>query len=113
MANNTSVRRDQTGFIDNSLYLEALVGSLLSAIPRVYSDDEEGWGDEEEEEEEGEVGEDEEGATCDKDQGEQQGEPGSKCDGKGISKGKSSDAPAEKEVEAAEMPKKRRKVSQK
>jgi hypothetical protein len=43
--NNTSIRRDRTGFIDNSLYLEALVNNLLSEIPRVYSDDEGGEGE--------------------------------------------------------------------
>lgn len=36
---NTSIRRDRTGFIDNSLYLEALVNNLLVEIPRDYSDD--------------------------------------------------------------------------
>jgi len=39
--NNPSIRRDRTGFIDNTLYLEALVNNLLGEIPRVYSDDEE------------------------------------------------------------------------
>lgn len=48
VANNKSIREDQTGFINNSQYLEAIVGHLVDAIPRIHS--EEGkWGDYEEE----------------------------------------------------------------
>lgn len=39
LENNTSIRRDQTGFIDNSLYLESLVDHLITEIPRIHSDD--------------------------------------------------------------------------
>ena len=40
LKNNPSIRFDRIGFIDNSLYLEALVRNLLGEIPRIYSDDE-------------------------------------------------------------------------
>jgi len=53
LGNNTSIRRDQTGFIDNSQYLESVVDHLISEIPRIdgTSDEEYGdeWGSDEEE----------------------------------------------------------------
>ena len=53
--NNITIRADRTKFINNSLYLDALVNNLLDEIPRVYKDEQQYYDDvsdiEEEEEE--------------------------------------------------------------
>jgi hypothetical protein len=41
VANDKSIRQDQTGFIDNSQYLESIMDHLVTEIPRIHSDDEE------------------------------------------------------------------------
>lgn len=46
LGNNTSIRRDQTGFIDNSQYLESVVDHLISEIPRIHGTSDEEYGDE-------------------------------------------------------------------
>ena len=107
VANNPSIRRDQTGFIDNSQFLEAIVDHLIDEIPRIHDEGceyEDDYDDDNDDDEEGEE---------EKEEKEEEKEEEERHDILGTQQAEDLEITG-KEVEVEEevdMPKKKRKVS--